>query len=124
MLGNIYFAGDAAHIHSPMGARGMNLGLEDAWVFAQLVRAGRLSEYDRRRHAVDRRVVRQVKVLSRVIAAESWFPRLVRAVLSPTALKLPFLRGRMLRTLTGLDHELPLITAPEATDERRARSAA
>src|SRR5262249_34033416 len=26
--GNIHFAGDAAHIHSPIGARGMNLGIE------------------------------------------------------------------------------------------------
>ncbi len=34
--GGVYFAGDAAHIHSPLGARGMNLGIEDAWVFAQL----------------------------------------------------------------------------------------
>src|SRR5262249_42141144 len=30
--GHVYFAGDAAHVHSPVGARGMNLGLEDAWV--------------------------------------------------------------------------------------------
>lgn len=25
--GNIYLAGDAAHIHSPLGGRGMNLGI-------------------------------------------------------------------------------------------------
>ena len=29
---SVYFAGDSAHIHSPIGARGMNLGIEDAWV--------------------------------------------------------------------------------------------
>jgi 3-(3-hydroxy-phenyl)propionate hydroxylase len=28
--GQVYFAGDAAHFHSPVGARGMNLGIEDA----------------------------------------------------------------------------------------------
>lgn len=33
----VYWAGDAAHIHSPIEARGMNLGLEDAWGF---IRAG------------------------------------------------------------------------------------
>ena len=26
---NVYFAGDAAHVHAPVGARGMNLGLEE-----------------------------------------------------------------------------------------------
>jgi 2-polyprenyl-6-methoxyphenol hydroxylase-like FAD-dependent oxidoreductase len=29
-VGGCYFAGDAAHLHSPAGARGMNLGIEDA----------------------------------------------------------------------------------------------
>lgn len=29
-VGGIALAGDAAHIHSPIGARGMNLGIEDA----------------------------------------------------------------------------------------------
>jgi len=26
-VGNVYFAGDAAHIHAPLGNRGMNLGI-------------------------------------------------------------------------------------------------
>ncbi len=30
VVGRICLAGDAAHIHSPLGARGMNLGIEDA----------------------------------------------------------------------------------------------
>jgi 2-polyprenyl-6-methoxyphenol hydroxylase-like FAD-dependent oxidoreductase len=29
--GNIFLAGDAAHIHSPVGAQGMNTGIQDAW---------------------------------------------------------------------------------------------
>jgi 2-polyprenyl-6-methoxyphenol hydroxylase-like FAD-dependent oxidoreductase len=29
-VGRVALAGDAAHIHSPVGARGMNLGIEDA----------------------------------------------------------------------------------------------
>ena len=28
---NVFLAGDAAHIHSPVGAQGMNTGLQDAW---------------------------------------------------------------------------------------------
>jgi 2-polyprenyl-6-methoxyphenol hydroxylase-like FAD-dependent oxidoreductase len=59
--GNVYFAGDAAHIHSPVGARGMNLGLENAWVFAYLVKTNQLHKYDRLRRPVDRQVVRRVE---------------------------------------------------------------
>ena len=75
---NVYFAGDSAHIHSPIGAKGMNLGIEDAWVLAELARKGRLSEYDRFRRPVDQAVVRTVEVLSRIAAAESSLDRVVR----------------------------------------------
>lgn len=26
-IGNVFFAGDAAHVHAPLGNRGMNLGI-------------------------------------------------------------------------------------------------
>ncbi len=32
--GNIFFAGDAAHVHSPAGGQGMNTGLQDAYNLA------------------------------------------------------------------------------------------
>jgi 2-polyprenyl-6-methoxyphenol hydroxylase-like FAD-dependent oxidoreductase len=106
-VGGVYFAGDAAHIHSPLGARGMNLGLEDAWVFAQLERTGRLDQYDRFRRSLDGQVVRRVEFLSRMAAGETWFFRLVRSVVLPTALTVRFARTLFMRTVTGLDYELP-----------------
>ena len=30
-VGHVFLAGDAAHIHSPVGAQGMNTGIQDAW---------------------------------------------------------------------------------------------
>ncbi len=105
--GNVYLAGDAAHVHSPMGARGMNLGLEDAWVFAELARANRLAEYNALRRPVDRRVVRQVERVSRAAAGETRLLRAVRSLAFPWALKLPLVGRRVKATLTGLDHELP-----------------
>jgi 2-polyprenyl-6-methoxyphenol hydroxylase-like FAD-dependent oxidoreductase len=30
-VGKVFLAGDAAHIHSPAGAQGMNTGIQDAW---------------------------------------------------------------------------------------------
>jgi 2-polyprenyl-6-methoxyphenol hydroxylase-like FAD-dependent oxidoreductase len=110
--GNVYLAGDAAHVHSPIGARGMNLGLEDAWVFAELVRTDRLPAYDQLRRPVDRRVVRRVKLLSRLVSAESGFTRFLRGFVFPPAVKLPFVRGLMVRTVSGLDHELPDVLPP------------
>jgi 2-polyprenyl-6-methoxyphenol hydroxylase-like FAD-dependent oxidoreductase len=101
----------------------MNLGLEDAWVFAELVRANRLAEYDRLRRPVDQRVVHQVELLSRVASAESRFDRLVRAFVFPLALKLPFQRARMVATVTGLDHQLPHVDADGGVERGGKRNA-
>ncbi len=49
--GNVFMAGDAAHIHSPAGARGMNLGIEDACWLAWLIAEGREEEYSALRNS-------------------------------------------------------------------------
>jgi 2-polyprenyl-6-methoxyphenol hydroxylase-like FAD-dependent oxidoreductase len=110
--GKVHFAGDAAHVHSPIGARGMNLGLEDAWVFSELVRQDRLEAYDQLRRPVVQRVVGRVELLSRLVSAESWLTRFLRAFVFPLAINLPFVRGLMVRTVSGLDHELPDFLQP------------
>jgi 2-polyprenyl-6-methoxyphenol hydroxylase-like FAD-dependent oxidoreductase len=122
--GNVYLAGDAAHVHSPIGARGMNLGLEDAWVFAELVRTDRLRAYDQLRRRVDRRVVRRVELLSRQVSAEAGFTRFLRGFVFPRVVTLPFVRGLMVRTVSGLDHDLPdFLPAARAGRESEAMKA-
>ncbi|MEQ0558792.1 FAD-dependent monooxygenase [Amycolatopsis sp. NEAU-NG30] len=63
--GRVLFAGDAAHIHLPVGGQGLNLGLQDAvnlgWKLAAQVRghapAGLLDSYHDERHPVAARVL-------------------------------------------------------------------
>jgi 2-polyprenyl-6-methoxyphenol hydroxylase-like FAD-dependent oxidoreductase len=105
--GDVYLAGDAAHIHSPLGARGMNLGLEDAWVFAHLAASNRLREYTALRHAVQLAVVRRIRFVSRVAAAEPPVLGLMRSLLFSTLSSFLPVRRRMMQILTGLDHDLP-----------------
>ena len=52
--GRIFLGGDAAHVHSPIGARGMNLGIEDATAFARRFAEGALDGYTAERHPVAR----------------------------------------------------------------------
>jgi 2-polyprenyl-6-methoxyphenol hydroxylase-like FAD-dependent oxidoreductase len=53
--GGVFLGGDAAHVHSPVGARGMNLGIEDAAAFAAHLAAGNLALYTAERKPVGHR---------------------------------------------------------------------
>ena len=64
--GRLFLAGDAAHIHSPAGAQGMNTGIQDAWnlgwklalVSRGIAEEGLLGTYDAERRPVGGFVVR------------------------------------------------------------------
>lgn len=108
--GRIALAGDAAHIHSPLGARGMNLGIEDAYVFAACAAdtlAGwpaRLADYQRLRAPVHRQVVGDIETLTRGARATRGSAAFLRRWLLPMAAHVPALRHQILRRMTGLDH--------------------
>ncbi len=57
--GRVHLAGDAAHCHSPVGGRGMNLGIADAAELARRLVEGELEGYSNSRHkdALNARVV-------------------------------------------------------------------
>ncbi|MFE5121696.1 FAD-dependent monooxygenase [Streptomyces sp. NPDC056669] len=73
--GRVLFAGDAAHIHPPLGAQGLNLGVQDAfnlgWKLAAELRgsapAGLLDSYHAERHPVAARVLHHTSA-QRVLA--------------------------------------------------------
>ncbi|HEV2235617.1 MAG TPA: FAD-dependent monooxygenase [Ktedonobacterales bacterium] len=64
--GRVLLAGDAAHVHYPVGGQGLNLGVQDAvnlgWKLAQVVKGtspdGLLDTYHAERHPVGARVLR------------------------------------------------------------------
>jgi 2-polyprenyl-6-methoxyphenol hydroxylase-like FAD-dependent oxidoreductase len=76
--GNVFFAGDAAHIHSPVGAQGMNTGIQDAWnlgwklglVARGLARNRLLDTYDAERWPVGQFLLRHRPVVQHVHACD------------------------------------------------------
>ena len=64
--GRVFLAGDAAHVHSPIGGQGLNVGVQDAvnlgWKLAQVIKGispdTLLDSYHAERHPVAARVLR------------------------------------------------------------------
>jgi 3-(3-hydroxy-phenyl)propionate hydroxylase len=73
-VGRVLLAGDAAHVHSPKGGQGLNIGVQDAvnlgWKLAQVVLGtspeSLLDTYHAERHPVGARVLRNTMALTAV----------------------------------------------------------
>ena len=55
--GRVLLAGDAAHCHSPVGGRGMNLGIDDAVAAVKAIIKGTTDQYSNIRHAKGKAVL-------------------------------------------------------------------
>jgi 2-polyprenyl-6-methoxyphenol hydroxylase-like FAD-dependent oxidoreductase len=109
-----FLAGDAAHIHSPAGAQGMNTGIQEAWNLGwklALVVAGEapgdlLSTYETERMPVGRYVLRFTDRAFRIATSTNPVIRLLRMRLAPDLVRLGLSsrRGRALafRSLSQL----------------------
>ncbi len=85
-LGRCFLLGDAAHIHSPVGAQGMNTGLQDAynlgWKLALVVngqaREQLLDSYAVEREPVAERLLQTTDRLFSFVVSDHWVSRMLR----------------------------------------------
>jgi 2-polyprenyl-6-methoxyphenol hydroxylase-like FAD-dependent oxidoreductase len=112
-IDRIALGGDAAHVHSPVGARGMNLGIEDAAAFAMYFTVpgaspmDALERYHRERHAVHKGVVRRVHAVTSMARSGNPIVTHLRHAVLPWVSRMPALSQKILRTVAGLDHPAP-----------------
>jgi 2-polyprenyl-6-methoxyphenol hydroxylase-like FAD-dependent oxidoreductase len=112
--GRVFLAGDAAHIHSPAGAQGMNTGIQDAinlgWklglVTAGVADPGVLDSYEPERMPVGQRVLRFTDRAFTVATSNNPWIRRVRTQVAPNLVPLALRskNGRVeaFRTITQL----------------------
>jgi 2-polyprenyl-6-methoxyphenol hydroxylase-like FAD-dependent oxidoreductase len=103
--GRVFLAGDAAHIHSPVGGQGMNTGIQDALNLAHKLAAvlnGRrafddLRNYELERRPVARGVLRGTDFAFRMaLWRETAFARWTRRSVLPHLLRRRWLQKRVL----------------------------
>jgi 2-polyprenyl-6-methoxyphenol hydroxylase-like FAD-dependent oxidoreductase len=112
--GRVFLAGDAAHVHSPAGAQGMNTGIQDAWnlgwklalVDRGLADAALLDSYHAERWPIGRFVLRFTDRATAIATSDSPVLRLIRTRvaprLAPLVLRLSSGRASGYRTIAQL----------------------
>jgi 2-polyprenyl-6-methoxyphenol hydroxylase-like FAD-dependent oxidoreductase len=100
--GRVFLGGDAAHVHSPIGARGMNLGIEDACAFVRRFADNALPGYTSERHPAGRSWI----LLSERLLAGVQASGPLKVALRNTAVRavgaLPMLQRPLMLRLAGL----------------------
>jgi 2-polyprenyl-6-methoxyphenol hydroxylase-like FAD-dependent oxidoreductase len=109
-VGRVFLAGDAAHVHSPVGGQGMNTGIQDAmnlgWKLAATLQGwaprGLLDTYQQERHPIGAMVLRMTDGLYRLVISRTRFGAAWRRATIRFVLRVPPARQRLAGLLTGI----------------------
>ncbi len=123
--GRIFLAGDAAHIHSPIGAQGMNTGIQDAlnlgWKLALMVKgqasARLLESYETEREQVGEALLRATDLTTHIALTRNPFLSALRDALAPILFSsLPVAAHRLTESLAELN--IAYSHSPITVDQR------
>ena len=116
-VGRVFIAGDAAHVHSPLGGQGMNTGIADAmnlgWKMAADVRGCAppwlLDSYERERLPVGAAVLRLTDAFNQLVLGRSKVQRMVQGLAIGAITRVPagrrFMAGRL--SQIGINYPRP-----------------
>jgi hypothetical protein len=111
----VFIAGDAAHVHSPLGGQGMNTGIGDAmnlgWKLAGAVHgwapAWLLDSYEGERHPVGAQVLKMTDVFNKMMVGDSALVRSLARRVVTVVLRVRRLRLAIGGRLTGVGIAYP-----------------
>ena len=111
--GNVLLLGDSAHIHTPFGGQGLNLGLIDAfnlgWKLAMVIKeqanTSLLDTYQEERHPIGQQVVRSTHIgASSMLLREPSLKRSLREGVMGILNKVAPIKRRIVHTMAQLNH--------------------
>ena len=99
--GRVWLVGDAAHIHSPAGGRGMNLGIEDGVTLARRIAEGDLGDWPLERRAKGTATIRESDAMQRVATADGALARWIAPRLVGIMTSIPAVHDRLITRLAA-----------------------
>lgn len=110
-VNRVFLAGDAAHIHSVIGAQGMNTGIQDAfnlgWKLADVIRgradADLLDSYEAERSPIAARLVKATRRVTRMTLIGNPVGTAARRVIAPRILGRSSTQRLLTRAISQLD---------------------
>ncbi|MGH1363277.1 MAG: FAD-dependent oxidoreductase [Calditrichia bacterium] len=100
---NTGIIGDAAHLHSPVGARGMNLGIEDAYILSNLIKDGNFSMFDEVRRPYLVNTVNRINNLTMGLAGTSKMSKIMRSNIGVLKFFAPLIMPKARKFILGIN---------------------
>ena len=100
--GRVFIAGDAAHIHSPLGGRGMNLGIEDAVDLVERITSDSVEQYSEARLREGAQVIRMVTALTRIVTSTNPAVKFMRDRVLPLVVRRDAVQRKLVARVLGL----------------------
>lgn len=109
-VGRVFLAGDAAHVHSPIGGQGMNTGIGDAfnlgWKLACAIDGigprDLLDSYEAERHPVGESVLKMTDAFNNLVLSKSRFGAIWRNAVIQIAVRVKPIARRLAERLSGV----------------------
>ena len=107
-IGRVFLAGDAAHIHSPIGAQGMNTGIQDsinlAWKLAYVLKfqcsTNLLDSYSEEREPLWSTLTKGTDFATKMVLKDKHLFQLVRNTLAPKITSSKYVNLRLVKTIS------------------------